>query len=211
MCLLSITLSADIGCQVVRFWGVTSYTWIFSSLAVSAPNSLFCSRVSCLTKMPLRMFFCDIKTNGELRMDEPGRRNGCLSGEPDFLGCTAVSLCREVVDLASAGAAGVRIGYCPQQDALDELLTGWEHLQYYCCLRGIPKLSIPHVRLPGLFQKRVPLRNPWSTPPVPTELSDPLGRNHDKPHNVPERCFQSDYTEGNPVTVLMWHLIPYLK
>ncbi|XP_032730825.1 ATP-binding cassette sub-family A member 13 [Lontra canadensis] len=51
----------------------------------------------------------------------------------------------EVVDLASAGAAGVRIGYCPQQDALDELLTGWEHLQYYCCLRGIPKLSIPHV------------------------------------------------------------------
>uniref|UniRef100_M3Z391 ATP binding cassette subfamily A member 13 n=1 Tax=Mustela putorius furo TaxID=9669 RepID=M3Z391_MUSPF len=51
----------------------------------------------------------------------------------------------EVVDLASAGAAGVRIGYCPQQDALDELLTGWEHLQYYCCLRGIPKPSIPHV------------------------------------------------------------------
>ncbi|XP_045876226.1 ATP-binding cassette sub-family A member 13 [Meles meles] len=51
----------------------------------------------------------------------------------------------EVVDLASAGAAGIRIGYCPQQDALDELLTGWEHLQYYCCLRGIPKPSIPHV------------------------------------------------------------------
>ncbi|XP_006732433.1 ATP-binding cassette sub-family A member 13 [Leptonychotes weddellii] len=51
----------------------------------------------------------------------------------------------EVVDLSLAGAAGVRIGYCPQQDALDELLTGWEHLHYYCCLRGIPKPSIPQV------------------------------------------------------------------
>ncbi|XP_077916041.1 ATP-binding cassette sub-family A member 13 [Halichoerus grypus] len=51
----------------------------------------------------------------------------------------------EFVDLSLAGAAGVRIGYCPQQDALDELLTGWEHLHYYCCLRGIPKPSIPQV------------------------------------------------------------------
>ncbi|XP_034521233.1 ATP-binding cassette sub-family A member 13 isoform X3 [Ailuropoda melanoleuca] len=51
----------------------------------------------------------------------------------------------EVVDLSLAGMAGVRIGYCPQQDALDELLTGWEHLHYYCCLRGIPKTSIPQV------------------------------------------------------------------
>ena len=49
------------------------------------------------------------------------------------------------MDLSLAGMAGVRIGYCPQQDALDELLTGWEHLHYYCCLRGIPKTSIPQV------------------------------------------------------------------
>uniref|UniRef100_A0A8D2D2U3 ATP binding cassette subfamily A member 13 n=1 Tax=Sciurus vulgaris TaxID=55149 RepID=A0A8D2D2U3_SCIVU len=51
----------------------------------------------------------------------------------------------EEVDLSSAGKAGVLIGYCPQQDALDELLTGWEHLQYYCSLRGIPKQCIPEV------------------------------------------------------------------
>uniref|UniRef100_A0A8C3J269 ATP binding cassette subfamily A member 13 n=1 Tax=Calidris pygmaea TaxID=425635 RepID=A0A8C3J269_9CHAR len=37
---------------------------------------------------------------------------------------------------------GILIGYCPQQDALDELLTGWEHLRYYCTLRGIPKQDI---------------------------------------------------------------------
>ncbi|XP_042540867.1 ATP-binding cassette sub-family A member 13 [Dipodomys spectabilis] len=43
------------------------------------------------------------------------------------------------VDLSSAGEVGVLIGYCPQQDALDDLLTGWEHLHYYCSLRGIPK------------------------------------------------------------------------
>uniref|UniRef100_A0A8C5XUF3 ATP binding cassette subfamily A member 13 n=1 Tax=Microcebus murinus TaxID=30608 RepID=A0A8C5XUF3_MICMU len=49
------------------------------------------------------------------------------------------------VDLASAGAAGVLTGYCPQQDALDELLTGWEHLHYYCSLRGIPEQHIPEV------------------------------------------------------------------
>ncbi|XP_008580998.1 PREDICTED: ATP-binding cassette sub-family A member 13-like, partial [Galeopterus variegatus] len=49
------------------------------------------------------------------------------------------------VDLSSAGMAGVLIGYCPQQDALDDLLTGWEHLHYYCSLRGIPKQCIPEV------------------------------------------------------------------
>ncbi|XP_009441009.5 ATP-binding cassette sub-family A member 13 isoform X3 [Pan troglodytes] len=51
----------------------------------------------------------------------------------------------DAVDLSSAGAAGVLIGYCPQQDALDELLTGWEHLYYYCSLRGIPRQCIPEV------------------------------------------------------------------
>ncbi|XP_070224967.1 ATP-binding cassette sub-family A member 13 [Bos mutus] len=51
----------------------------------------------------------------------------------------------EDVNLSLAGAAGIRIGYCPQQDALDELLTGWDHLHYYCCLHGIPKQSIPKV------------------------------------------------------------------
>uniref|UniRef100_A0A8C2TW50 ATP binding cassette subfamily A member 13 n=1 Tax=Coturnix japonica TaxID=93934 RepID=A0A8C2TW50_COTJA len=46
------------------------------------------------------------------------------------------------VDILSASSEGILIGYCPQQDALDELLTGWEHLNYYCTLRGIPKQHI---------------------------------------------------------------------
>ncbi|XP_010623196.1 ATP-binding cassette sub-family A member 13 [Fukomys damarensis] len=46
---------------------------------------------------------------------------------------------------ASAGQAGVLIGYCPQRDALDELLTARDHLHYYCSLRGIPREHIPQV------------------------------------------------------------------
>ncbi|XP_072707693.1 ATP-binding cassette sub-family A member 13 [Ciconia boyciana] len=49
------------------------------------------------------------------------------------------------MDILSASSEGILIGYCPQQDALDELLTGWEHLYYYCTLRGIPKQDIPQV------------------------------------------------------------------
>ncbi|XP_064909492.1 ATP-binding cassette sub-family A member 13 [Columba livia] len=49
------------------------------------------------------------------------------------------------MDILSASSEGILIGYCPQQDALDELLTGWEHLYYYCTLRGIPKQDIRKV------------------------------------------------------------------
>ncbi|XP_068041307.1 ATP-binding cassette sub-family A member 13 [Anomalospiza imberbis] len=48
------------------------------------------------------------------------------------------------MDILSASSEGI-IGYCPQHDALDELLTGWEHLYYYCTLRGIPKQNIHKV------------------------------------------------------------------
>ncbi|XP_068003827.1 ATP-binding cassette sub-family A member 13 [Melanerpes formicivorus] len=49
------------------------------------------------------------------------------------------------MDILSASSEGILIGYCPQQDALDELLTGWEHLYYYCTLRGIPNQDIHKV------------------------------------------------------------------
>ncbi|XP_032538947.1 LOW QUALITY PROTEIN: ATP-binding cassette sub-family A member 13 [Chiroxiphia lanceolata] len=49
------------------------------------------------------------------------------------------------MDILSASSEGILVGYCPQQDALDELLTGWEHLYYYCTLRGIPKQDIHKV------------------------------------------------------------------
>ncbi|XP_074842119.1 ATP-binding cassette sub-family A member 13 [Carettochelys insculpta] len=49
------------------------------------------------------------------------------------------------MDILSAISEGILIGYCPQQDALDELLTGREHLYYYCTLHGVPKKCIPKV------------------------------------------------------------------
>lgn len=40
-------------------------------------------------------------------------------------------------------AARYKIGYCPQFDALSELLTGREHLELYARIKGIPKKYIP--------------------------------------------------------------------
>uniref|UniRef100_A0AAQ6A434 ABC transporter domain-containing protein n=1 Tax=Amphiprion ocellaris TaxID=80972 RepID=A0AAQ6A434_AMPOC len=37
---------------------------------------------------------------------------------------------------------GINIGYCPQVDALDSLLTGEEHLYFYARIRGISKRQI---------------------------------------------------------------------
>uniref|UniRef100_A0A3B3T084 ATP binding cassette subfamily A member 12 n=1 Tax=Paramormyrops kingsleyae TaxID=1676925 RepID=A0A3B3T084_9TELE len=34
---------------------------------------------------------------------------------------------------------GIQIGYCPQVDALDDLLTAEEHLYFYACIRGIAR------------------------------------------------------------------------
>uniref|UniRef100_A0A3B4BHQ8 ABC transporter domain-containing protein n=1 Tax=Periophthalmus magnuspinnatus TaxID=409849 RepID=A0A3B4BHQ8_9GOBI len=39
--------------------------------------------------------------------------------------------------------SGVNIGYCPQVDSLDDLLTGEEHLYFYSRLHGISKRDIP--------------------------------------------------------------------
>ena len=41
----------------------------------------------------------------------------------------------------------LNIGYCPQFDALDPLLTGVEHLRFYARLRGIPEADVKHVSL----------------------------------------------------------------
>ena len=38
------------------------------------------------------------------------------------------------------------MGYCPQFDGLDSLLTAAEHLQLYARLRGVPEQDIKQVR-----------------------------------------------------------------
>ncbi|KAI6072304.1 ATP-binding cassette sub-family A member 7 [Aix galericulata] len=50
------------------------------------------------------------------------------------------------------------MGYCPQFDAITDLLTGREHLEFYSRLRGVPEEEIPRVR---------PMSQPSPTPPGP--------------------------------------------
>ncbi|KAJ3592037.1 hypothetical protein NHX12_007167 [Muraenolepis orangiensis] len=50
-----------------------------------------------------------------------------------------------LVDIMECRDRGINIGYCPQVDALDHLLTGKEHLYFYARIRGIPKREIDGV------------------------------------------------------------------
>uniref|UniRef100_A0A3P8W266 ATP binding cassette subfamily A member 12 n=1 Tax=Cynoglossus semilaevis TaxID=244447 RepID=A0A3P8W266_CYNSE len=48
----------------------------------------------------------------------------------------------QMVDIMECRNKGVNIGYCPQEDALDSMLTGEEHLYFYARIRGISKREI---------------------------------------------------------------------
>ncbi|XP_060910213.1 uncharacterized protein abca12 isoform X2 [Labrus mixtus] len=50
-----------------------------------------------------------------------------------------------LVDIMDCRHQGINIGYCPQVDALDNLLTGEEHLYFYARIRGISKREIDGV------------------------------------------------------------------
>uniref|UniRef100_UPI003AAEC31A uncharacterized protein abca12 n=1 Tax=Centroberyx gerrardi TaxID=166262 RepID=UPI003AAEC31A len=50
-----------------------------------------------------------------------------------------------MVDIMECRNKGINIGYCPQVDALDDLLTGEEHLYFYARIRGISKREIDGV------------------------------------------------------------------
>ncbi|XP_034059961.1 ATP-binding cassette sub-family A member 12 [Gymnodraco acuticeps] len=50
-----------------------------------------------------------------------------------------------LVDIMECRNEGINIGYCPQVDALDDLLTGKEHLYFYARIRGISKKEIDGV------------------------------------------------------------------
>lgn len=49
------------------------------------------------------------------------------------------------------------LGYCPQFDAIDELLTGQEHLEFYARLRGVPEKEVTMVTIPS-FNALCPLK-----------------------------------------------------
>ncbi|KAL6100670.1 abca12 [Pungitius sinensis] len=50
-----------------------------------------------------------------------------------------------LVDIMECRNKGINIGYCPQVDALDNLLTGKEHLYFYARIRGISNKEIDGV------------------------------------------------------------------
>ncbi|XP_035859765.1 uncharacterized protein abca12 isoform X1 [Sander lucioperca] len=50
-----------------------------------------------------------------------------------------------LVNIMECRNKGINIGYCPQVDALDNLLTGKEHLYFYARIRGISKRKIDGV------------------------------------------------------------------
>uniref|UniRef100_A0A3Q1H078 ABC transporter domain-containing protein n=1 Tax=Anabas testudineus TaxID=64144 RepID=A0A3Q1H078_ANATE len=50
-----------------------------------------------------------------------------------------------LVDIMECRDKGINIGYCPQVDALDDLLTGEEHMYFYARIRGISKSEIKGV------------------------------------------------------------------
>ncbi|MGH0166632.1 UNVERIFIED_CONTAM: hypothetical protein FKN15_051339 [Acipenser sinensis] len=58
------------------------------------------------------------------------------SGEASVVG---YSILTDILDIHQ------NMGYCPQFDAIDDLLTGREHLQLYACLRGVPGNEINRV------------------------------------------------------------------
>lgn len=68
-----------------------------------------------------------------------------LSHVPNPAVCSAVSPSPSVLtDLQSVHQ---HMGYCPQFDAITDLLTGREHLEFYSRLRGIPEEETPRVGL----------------------------------------------------------------
>ncbi|XP_063069496.1 uncharacterized protein abca12 [Engraulis encrasicolus] len=50
-----------------------------------------------------------------------------------------------MVDIMDCRQKGINIGYCPQVDALDDLLTGEEHLYFYSRIRGISRREMDRV------------------------------------------------------------------
>uniref|UniRef100_A0A8C4ITX9 ATP-binding cassette, sub-family A (ABC1), member 4b n=1 Tax=Dicentrarchus labrax TaxID=13489 RepID=A0A8C4ITX9_DICLA len=65
-----------------------------------------------------------------------GNGNDVTSGEATVAG---YSILTDILDVHQ------NMGYCPQFDAIDELLTGREHLYLYARLRGVPESEIPRV------------------------------------------------------------------
>lgn len=74
------------------------------------------------------------------------------------------------------------LGYCPQFDSINDLLTGREHLELYAVLRGIPEDEVCDV-------------SPQTHKHSGCNFTDALGDNSDKGHN-------DDDEDGNQSVLL---------
>lgn len=72
-------------------------------------------------------------------------------------------------------AAHRSMGYCPQSDAIFDLLTGREHLELFARLRGVPKAQVAQVNKPR--PSRYGLASLCMVPPALT-----LPHPHPHPH-----------------------------
>lgn len=82
---------------------------------------------------------------------DPLKHPTCLSHIMWLMLLKKIFLCvcfppRHLVDIMECRKQGINIGYCPQVDALDDLLTGEEHLYFYARIRGISKWETDRVR-----------------------------------------------------------------
>ncbi|XP_066541950.1 glucosylceramide transporter ABCA12 [Hoplias malabaricus] len=70
-----------------------------------------------------------------------------LTGDisPSYGSAQVLDLDGRMVNMIDCRTQGINIGYCPQVDALDDLLTGEEHLYFYARIRGISKREIDGV------------------------------------------------------------------
>uniref|UniRef100_W5MCE2 ABC transporter domain-containing protein n=1 Tax=Lepisosteus oculatus TaxID=7918 RepID=W5MCE2_LEPOC len=50
----------------------------------------------------------------------------------DLAPSSGQAIIRTELEIRDASSQGIMSGYCPQSNALDNHLTGWEHLYYYC-------------------------------------------------------------------------------
>lgn len=70
-----------------------------------------------------------------MRQDCPISLSKCLKPDQFFL-CSILSDIHEVHQ---------NMGYCPQFDAITELLTGREHVEFFALLRGVPEKEVGKV------------------------------------------------------------------
>jgi len=116
----------------------------FSTITTCATNSLCCSKKETITAVNNLSFniqpgecFGLLGVNGAGKTTTFKMVTGQITPENGSVEVNGVSMFEEPAKARSI------LGYCPQTDALNELLTSQEHLILYAQIRGTPSKYIP--------------------------------------------------------------------